>query len=94
MPKPGTAHGTTARKSAVKNGGKNGAGKTSAPAKPRTAAKASTRPAASRRGSSRPGAGRTSPPASRRAPEMIMPPPAQPVTRDQEYNGLLGGLIR
>jgi hypothetical protein len=25
---------------------------------------------------------------------MIMPPPAQPVTRDQEYNGLLGGLIR
>ena len=43
---------------------------------------------------SAPGAQPGCPPAGRRAPEMIMPPPAQPVTRDQEYNGLLGGLIR
>ncbi|HEY1641301.1 MAG TPA: hypothetical protein VGG35_11480 [Streptosporangiaceae bacterium] len=57
-------------------------------AKPRTASKASTRPGARKRSSSRPGSSR---PSATRRSQLVAAPRA---SREDEYGGLLGGLIR
>ncbi|HEY1616426.1 MAG TPA: hypothetical protein VGG25_02345 [Streptosporangiaceae bacterium] len=86
MPKASSGRSTAAKSGSAKKSG-NGS------VKPRTAPKASTRPGTSRKSSSRPGSSRPRKSATRRTSALTLAGPARGARQD-EYGGLLGGLIR